>query len=904
MRNSLYNPFMPSLSVKDLMVYNMSSEGVDPRFQPKLPFAEFKEEEEDVQKSSQDEGTSSPTGFRSGGMPKAPGVAPTPVQDPGEFTEEDPGRWVHSQNWIKRGRERGEIKNRKTGAKKYTAYFKKGDKNSVAKAARELMGPLNKAYTEYTKNKAEYKKQSNSFKAYQKAQKSYDAKASAYQQANVKGQQELVQSALTDPGSLAKKAKVDTISAKTKGTTIAAGVGDAAGKTPQMGVTTAGTAAQAGGVGKVKAETVSADKVADDTKKLIGATGATGKVSGKAQIKAAQGELSKDAMADAATMDPQYVQEVTAGKRQVSSKELASAQGLDEKAVKSQIAQANVPDNIKAAQTSVQPEEIPEPAQIAESEMAAAEAMTMDGLSDDAVAVAAKLESFNVDDGTLAEFKEGKIEAQDTVQGQLANLMKQFDDGTPAWAAGAMRAANSAMAARGLGSSSMAGAAVLQAAMESALPIASKDADAFRSMKIDNLNRQQQISLANAAAQQGVELANFNAEQQTALQNSQNAFSLQSQNLSNMQQTVLANAQIKASLQGQNLSNQQQANIAEAARYAEVNNLNLNNRQQAILQDNANEMQVNLANMNSKQQAYLANAQLEAALQGKKIDNKQQTAMANAARYADAANLTFTAGEQAKIHNSELMKTVGLAELSSEQAATLQNAAAVASMDMANLSNEQQAKVQNAKAFLDMDMANLNNRQQAIMFKRQAMQQSLLSDQAAENAERQFNASSKNQTKQFMATTKAQINQFNVSQNNAMKQFNAGEKNAAAKFNAEIKNQRAQFNASNRLVVAQANAQWRQNVATLNSAAKNEANRQHVMTANAMTQSTMDQIWQRERDVMSMAWKSHESNKDRANAIILAQMSAEAQKAALKAQERAANSRSIGNFFGGLIFGG
>ena len=142
---------MPSLSVKDLMVYNMSSGGVDPRFQPKLPFAEFKKEEEDVQKSSQDEGTSAPTGFAKGGMPKAPGVAPTPVQNPGDFTEKDPGRWVHSQNWITGSRERAEIKNKKTGAKKYTQYFKKGDKKSIAKAARELMGPLNKPADEYKK---------------------------------------------------------------------------------------------------------------------------------------------------------------------------------------------------------------------------------------------------------------------------------------------------------------------------------------------------------------------------------------------------------------------------------------------------------------------------------------------------------------------------------------------------------------------------------------------------------------------------------------------------------------------------------------------------------------------------------------------------------------------------------
>ena len=46
--------------------------------------------------------------------------------------------------------------------------------------------------------------------------------------------------------------------------------------------------------------------------------------------------------------------------------------------------------------------------------------------------------------------------------------MSQFDDGTPAWAAGAIRAANDTMAARGMGASSLAAAAIVQASMESA----------------------------------------------------------------------------------------------------------------------------------------------------------------------------------------------------------------------------------------------------------------------------------------------------------------------------------------------------------------------------------------------------------------------------------------------------
>lgn len=608
------------------------------------------------------------------------------------------------------------------------------------------------------------------------------------------------------------------------------------------------------------------DKAREEAEKV---EGAEGELSDGSTFEGAEGELSEDAKADGVDFDPERIKEYVAGERTVDSKELADAQGLDEEAVKAKIAQAEVPDNIVAATTTVKPEELPTPAQIKESDMAQAANVTDEG-GLDVPAVAAKLEKFTVDAETLAQAAQGDVDAQSTVQGQLSSLMKDFDDGTPAWAAGAIRAANQAMLSRGMGGSTMAASAILQAAMESALPIATQDAQTFATMNMQNLNNRQQVALSNAAAQQGLALQNLNNEQQAMLQNSTNSFALQSQNLSNVQQTTLANAQIKAALQGQNLSNQQQANIVEAARYAEVSNLNLNNKQQGILQDNANTMQIEVANLNAKQQAYVVNAQLEAALQGKQIDNKQQVAIQNAARYADANNLTFTAQEQAKINKSELMKTIGLAELSSEQAATLQNAAAVASMDMANLSNEQQAKVANAQAFLSMDMANLSNKQQAIMFKAQAMQQALLSDQAAENASLQFNASSENQTKQFVANLNTQVQQFNIAQQNATNQFNAGEENATAKFNTEIENQRDQFNAKNQLVIAQANAQWRQTVELTNTAAQNAANAADAVAANNMTTATIDQVWQRERDLMDFAFKATENEKQRALDLVLA----------------------------------
>jgi len=66
-----------------------------------------------------------------------------------------------------------------------------------------------------------------------------------------------------------------------------------------------------------------------------------------------------------------------------------------------------------------------------------------------------------------------------------------------------------------------------------------------------------------------------------------------------------------------------------------------------------------------------------------------------------------------------------------------------------------------------MDMANLSNTQQANMFNAQQRIQSLFTDQASENASRQFNATSQNQVDQFFSQLGQQANQFNATQVNA-----------------------------------------------------------------------------------------------------------------------------------------
>jgi hypothetical protein len=599
---------------------------------------------------------------------------------------------------------------------------------------------------------------------------------------------------------------------------------------------------------------------------------ATGQVSQGAQVQAAQGEITSPA--EAAQFDMSYAERVQAGERDVSASEMVTAATSYNK-VESDAAQANAPVGIVGEQTSVKQQEIANAAQIAESKMAQATAAVAAGLDPAAIARAEQLDQFSVDAGTLAAFKEGNVEAQATVEGQLEKLMKQFDDGTPAWAAGAMRAANSAMAARGLGKSSMAGAAILQAAMESALPIASQDAQTFAQMGLQNLAQRTQVSLANAAAAQGVELANLNARQQTAIQNSSNAFALQSQNLSNMQQTVISNAQIRAGLQGQNLSNQQQAVLANAARYAEVNNLNLNSRQQAALQNSANSVQVSLANLSNRQQTALANAQIQAAMEGRVLDNKQQSAVINAERFAEANTLTFNAAQQAQLANSQMMQTIGLQDLNARQAAVLQNAATLAQMDMTNLSNRQQAAVQNAQAFLQMDMTNLSNEQQAVMFDSQSRLQALFSDQAADNAAKNFNASSQNQTDQFFAQLATTVSQFNATQTNALTMFNAEEANDIAQFNAQIGNERDQFNAGNELLIAQSFAQWNRDVATANTAAVNVANQNNAQAILGISEQAYANMFNLYADSMEYAWTSGENERDRINNIALARLRGE-----------------------------
>jgi len=197
-----------------------------------------------------------------------------------------------------------------------------------------------------------------------------------------------------------------------------------------------------------------------------------------------------------------------------------------------------------------------------------------------------------------------------TVQGQLEGLMTQFEGGeTPVWAAGAMRAATAKMAARGLGASSVAGQAIVQAAMESAIPIAQADAAVTAQFEAQNLsNRQQRAMLA---AQQRATFMGMEFDQafQARVQNASRIADVANMNFSAEQQVALENSRIANSMNLANLSNSQALVMAEAAALSQMDMANLNNRQQAAVMNAQNFMQMDMANLSNRQQTDMFKAQ-------------------------------------------------------------------------------------------------------------------------------------------------------------------------------------------------------------------------------------------------------------------------------------------------------
>ena len=301
-----------------------------------------------------------------------------------------------------------------------------------------------------------------------------------------------------------------------------------------------------------------------------------------------------------------------------------------------------------------------------------------------------------------------------TTRGQLELLQKDFEGGKiPPYAAGQIRAANAIMLQRGIGASSIAGQAIMQAALESSVQVAMADAKAFQSFEMASLT--------------------------------------------NEQQAAALNAQIRAKILGQELTNRQQAAVINAARVSEANNLTFTAEQRVMLENSKMMQQMNLANLNNKQQTALANAATFANLEKANLDARMQAQVTNAQMFLQM--------DMANLNNEQQSRTL---QYQSAIQGLLADQAAVNASEQFNAKSQMQVDQFYAELNTQIEQANATRNLNARQFnisQKNAMKQ--FSENMKLNREK-FNVNARLQIDQSNVEWRRQINTVNTAeQNNA-----------------------------------------------------------------------------------------------------------------------------------------
>jgi hypothetical protein len=319
------------------------------------------------------------------------------------------------------------------------------------------------------------------------------------------------------------------------------------------------------------------------------------------------------------------------------------------------------------------------------------------------------------------EAAQGIITEEMTVEGQLGKLLANFEaNNPPVWAATSMRNATTVLAQRGLGASSLAGQAVIQATLEAALPIASADAAAYREMGLANLSNRQQMAVLTAQQRAAFLGQEFDQEFQRRAINAAKISDIANINFSAKQQIAIENARLTETMNLANLNNRQALVMAEAAQISSLELANLNNRQQAAVFNAQAFLQMDMANLANAQQTALFKSQ--AVIQSIMGD----AAAENAARQFNAESQnqinTFYDGLNARIREFNAAQMNSMNQFNANQANSVEmfNAAAQNNRDQFNADFRRIIDQSNAewrRSIATIDTAAQNN---ANMFNAQA----------------------------------------------------------------------------------------------------------------------------------------------------------------------------------------
>ena len=377
----------------------------------------------------------------------------------------------------------------------------------------------------------------------------------------------------------------------------------------------------------------------------------------------------------------------------------------------------------------------------------------------------------------LADFSEeqrGIIEGlpeEALVSTQINGLLEGIENGEiPVWARPAVAQVEQMLAKRGMSASTVGRDSLFNAIIQSAMPIAQSNAQAIQQSVSQqktieaqtaeaNAQRVQQTALTNAQNVFNMDMAQFNADQQTSISNSKFMQTVGITNANNEQQATIQNAVLMS-----------QANLAEADFYQKAQINNANAFLQMDMQNLANEQQVNVLKAQQEQQRMLSN----------------QSAT-NAARQFNAAseNQTqqFMASLESQVNqfNVAQMNAATQFNVQSKNVAAAREADRIADVNKTNATILNQVNQFNAQLDYNRQQWNAANEQAVLNSNVQWRRQSNLADTAAQNAINQQNAQNA-----FGLSSSAQSFLWQELRDQADYDFRFGENDANRKLNAMI----------------------------------------------------------------------------------------------------------------------
>jgi len=205
----------------------------------------------------------------------------------------------------------------------------------------------------------------------------------------------------------------------------------------------------------------------------------------------------------------------------------------------------------------------------------------------------------------LADFSEeqrGIIEGlpeEALVSTQINGLLEGMENGEiPVWARPAVAQVEQMLAQRGMSASTVGRDSLFNAIIQSAMPIAQSNAQAIQSSVAQQRDIEARESEANAAR-----------VQQTALTNAQNVFQMDMAQFSSDQQIALSNSKFMQTVGLTEANNEQQAAIQDALLMSQRNLAEADFYQKAQIQNAQAFLSMDMANLNNQQQANVLKAQ-------------------------------------------------------------------------------------------------------------------------------------------------------------------------------------------------------------------------------------------------------------------------------------------------------